>query len=163
MKKNLSPFQKALEIFVAKMGHGAVAKIARSIGGNQERQIGNIKRGESEGSEELRRKIASFFGMTYDEFIDIGEKFLLEERKQEPLAITSDISKDISPIRFPDSSITNREQWFMDKVDALLEELKVCREKIDELKKENESLRMQIAKTDSDKSENRQKGEMGNR
>ena len=68
-------FRAALNYFVKKKKRGMQAELSRATGINLV-YLNEIVNGRKPGSEEVRAKIADFFGLTYEKFLELGDWLL---------------------------------------------------------------------------------------
>ena len=76
-QSNSDPFKVFLKHLLKKKGYGAQSELARKVGIRQQyvNQLADLKNTRS-GSEKVRRKIAGYFGFSYESFLDRG-RFIL--------------------------------------------------------------------------------------
>ena len=91
-------FQEALICLVEKEGWGTKARIARKIKVKNS-YITELVKGDRIGSEDKRREIASFFGYSYEAFLEIGDRLFDNEDFQ----VINDSLKSEKPTRINDS------------------------------------------------------------
>jgi transcriptional regulator with XRE-family HTH domain len=75
--KKTTPFSAALTYCLNFKGLTQDA-IAGEVGIGQS-YVSALKRGDRQGDEEIRRKIAQAFGMGYEDFLGLGEKLLRDD------------------------------------------------------------------------------------
>jgi len=85
-------FRKALEYFIKKRGRGIQLKIGQKTGINPV-YLNHIIKGRKPGSEEVREKIASFFGLSYENFLALGA-WLLEGKNPDEWFMQKALEKD---------------------------------------------------------------------
>ncbi|WP_319548538.1 hypothetical protein [Desulfogranum marinum] len=147
-------FRTALIHLLKQEGRGAQARLAENQGIDRG-YLSAIVRGKKPGSEQIRNKIASHFGMVYEEILILGRRIMDGEEspvlggepdKQQEKAIThladnsSDISTAIIEILGSD---TSNAKLLTDLIEALHGKVTVER-KCSELTTENEQLKEKI-------------------
>ncbi len=76
-QSNSDPFKIFLKHLLKKKGYGAQSELARKVGIRQQyvNQLADLQNTRS-GSENVRRRIADYFGFSYESFLDRG-RFIL--------------------------------------------------------------------------------------